>query len=269
MKPMKVVAYYRTRPSEPVASDLALRAQQNAVRKMIEEAGLLLVAEFIEHEGVGDAAAAYVAAVRTALVHKEKGSMMDVALLIASRAGIGTGEPFQEPRVEGEHRLLHYELNAALVPAPPEIALPPSTPGLLCLYADFRARQLDTLVYLCNAGPELLAGVEAVIDNISMLQFYGSGPAKRWATVNHTQEKRWNAVPPGGCVLINSLDHFIWDDVSRYRLTFTDAAGQRRTAEAHDLTLNACRLAQDPDAVWVTFDIAGSAGQSSLSSHTH
>lgn len=49
---MKAVAYYRTRPSEPVASDLALRAQQDAVRKVVEQQSLLLVAEFIDRKSV-------------------------------------------------------------------------------------------------------------------------------------------------------------------------------------------------------------------------
>lgn len=62
-------------------------------------------------------------------------------------------------------------------------------------------------------------------------------------------------------LLINTLSHYIWDEVNRYSLTFTDAAGQRRTAEAHDLTLNACRLAQNPDTVCVAFDAASPSAQ--------
>jgi hypothetical protein len=139
--------------------------------------------------------------------------------------------------------------------------LPAGAPGLLCLYADFRPGQLDTLVYLCNAGLEVLSEVTVVIDNTSMFSFYQSEPAKRWASVDATQQIRWNVVPPGTCVLINTLSHYIWDEVNRYSLTFTDAAGQRRTAQTHDLALNACRLAQDPDNVWVAFDAAGPSGQ--------
>ena len=45
---MKAVAYYRARPSEPEASDLALRFQREAVRREVEESGLTLVAEFVE-----------------------------------------------------------------------------------------------------------------------------------------------------------------------------------------------------------------------------
>jgi hypothetical protein len=153
-------------------------------------------------------------------------------------------------------RLRYVSLNASLIPVQPEIALPLGAPGVLCLYADFRPGQLDTLVYLCNAGLDALSEVTVVIDNTSMFSFYQSEPAKRWANVHATRQVRWDVVPPGICVLINTLSHYIWDEVNRYSLTFTDAAGQRRTAKAHDLTLNACRLAQDPDKVWVAFDAA-------------
>ena len=143
----------------------------------------------------------------------------------------------------------------------PRSPCPLGSPGVLCLYADFRPGQLDTLVYLCNAGLDALSEVTVVIDNTSMFLFYQSEPAERWASVHATRHVRWDVVPPGIYLLINTLSHYIWDEVNRYSLTFTDAAGQRRTAKAHDLTLNACRLAQDPDKVWVTFDAAGPSGQ--------
>jgi hypothetical protein len=106
-----------------------------------------------------------------------------------------------------------------------------------------------------------LSEVTVVIDNTSMFSFFQSQPAKRWANVDATRQVRWDVVPPGICVLINTLSHYIGDEVNRYRLTFTDAAGQRRTAKAHDLALNACRLAQDLDKVWVAFDAASPSGQ--------
>lgn len=154
------------------------------------------------------------------------------------------------------HRLLHFDLNATLLPYEPEISLPPGAPGMLCLYADFRPHQLDTLVYLCNAGPTVLTEVEVAIDSISMFQFHKSTTGDPWAEVQDSNGKRWEAVRPRRCVLANTLSHFVWDEVNRYRLTFTDAAGRRRTADVHDRTLNASRLAQNPDRVWVTFDIA-------------
>ena len=154
-------------------------------------------------------------------------------------------------------------MNASLIPAQSQIVLPIGVPGALCLYADFRPGQLDTPVYLCNAGLDALSEVTVVIDSTSMLSFYQSEPAKRWTSVDATRQVRWDAVPPGTCVPVNTLSHYIWDEVNRYSLTFTDAAGQRHTAQTHDLTLNACRLAQNPDKVWVAFDAADLSGQAS------
>jgi hypothetical protein len=42
---MKAVAYYRTRPSEPAASESALKPRREAVHKAVEE-GCTWVAEF-------------------------------------------------------------------------------------------------------------------------------------------------------------------------------------------------------------------------------
>jgi hypothetical protein len=67
-------------------------------------------------------------------------------------------------------------------------------------------------------------------------------------------------VPPGACVLVNPLSHTIWDEVNRYRLTFTTAGGPRCMTEAQDLSLNALQLAQDPDLVWVAFGPAQRPG---------
>lgn len=252
---MRAVAYYRSRPSEPEASDLALRIQHEAVRKIVEESDLDLVVEFTEYEGEegSENHPAYVAAVRAAIAHKKDDTMLDVALIVASQAGIGSGEPFKKPSVEGRGGLWHYMLNKPLIPAPLEIALPAGAPSPLCLYADFRPRQLDTLIYLCNAGLETLVEVAVATDHISMHQFYRSEPGERWVELDYAGEERWLSIPPGSCVLIAALDHFVWDEVNRYRLTYTDATGQRWTAETHDLPLNACRLAQDPDKVWVDF----------------
>ena len=261
---MKAVAYYRSRPGEPEASDLALRIQREAVREAVEEGGFDLVAEFTEREGEdgSEGYPAYVAAVRAATAHKQDDdTVLDVALLVASQAGIGSGKPFNEPGVEGDGGMWRYMLNRPLIPAPPEIMLPAGAPGPLCLYADVRPRQLDTLIYLCNAGPETLAEVAVATDHISMHQFHKSEPDERWAEPDFTCGERWPGIPPGSCVLVASLDHSAWDEVNRYRLAYTDAARQRWAVEAHDLPLNACRLAQDPDKVWVPLSPARAADQ--------
>jgi len=126
-------------------------------------------------------------------------------------------------------------------------------PGGLYLYADFRPRQLDTPLYLCNAGTEVLAEVEVTIGTISLFQFHRLQGPERWATVQESYGKQFEAVPPGRCVLINTLDHVIADEVNRYCLSFTGAEGRRTTMEAHDRTLTASWLEEDPANVWVRF----------------
>ena len=88
---MKAVAYYRTRPSEPEASETALRLQREAVREELERGELTLVAEFIEHEGERDPETypAFMAAVRAAVDHSSCEDLIDVAVLVASTAAIG------------------------------------------------------------------------------------------------------------------------------------------------------------------------------------
>jgi hypothetical protein len=246
------VVYYRTRPSE-AESDLALLLQRKAVGDLVAGGQCIISAEFVEHESEDNKELpAFAAAVLAAHALGEEEDSMGT-LIVASRAGIGSGPPLSEPHIyiKGGKGVLYYWLDATLIPVPAEIALPRAAPAPLTLYAHYRPTQLDTLVYLCNAGPGPLAELRATIDHISMNQFYTSAPSKRWAEINSTQQERWNAVSSNSCVLINTLSHNIWDEVSRYRLSFTDTAGQGWTAEADDLSLNACRLAQDPNEVWV------------------
>ncbi|MCR6732835.1 MAG: recombinase family protein [Afipia sp.] len=50
---MKVIAYYRVRPSEPAYSDIALQEQREAVRTWIEGRQAVVQAEYIEPETDG------------------------------------------------------------------------------------------------------------------------------------------------------------------------------------------------------------------------
>lgn len=262
---MKAVAYYRTRPSEPEASDLALRLQREAV----EAGGFDPVAEFIEREGEegSETYPAYAAAMRATLAAadgehddvRDAGLITMVALVIATHAAIGTGEPFQEPEVEVDAGIssrvsvLPTHLQAPTIPAPPRIALPAGAPAPLCLHADYRSRQLDTLVYVCNAGLDALTALLVATDTIDLHQFHVSKPGERWAEMHHTSEQWWDAVLPGTCVWVNSLDHCFGDAVNRYRVSFTDAAGRRWTAKAHDHALSSCHPPESPDQVWTAF----------------
>lgn len=263
----KAVAYYRSHPSEPEASGLALRLQREAVRKTVEERSLDLIGEFTEREGESgtEDCPAYVAAARMAYRQGEL-----VEFIIASRAAIGSGEPFKEPDTKyeppddqdifGQGYFIH-ELLTPSVEHASEVMLPDGAPGPLCLYADFRPRQLDTLVYLCNATPEALRDVVVRTKCISMNDFFPSQTDECWEKASRTFEQRWAAVPPGTCVQVAWLNHVIWDEVCRHRLTYADMAGQRWAAAAHDLSLTASWMAQDPDKVWVTFSPARAMGQ--------
>jgi len=252
---MKAIAYYRSRPSEPGASNVALERQRAAVQRMVDDDGLDVVGEYVEREGEAGSERhpAYIAAIEAALVLKEDPAMLDVALIIASHAAIGSGEPFNEPAVEGANGLFYVVLGEPSVPHATEIPIPVNAPSHLCLYADLRRKQLDTLIYLCNAGPTAITDVEVAIDNISMSQFFSLVGDERWAKVDRTEEKRLGAVSAGGCVQVNTLYHRVWDEVYRYRLRFTDSEGRHWVTDCHDMTLSVCELMENPDEVWVAF----------------
>ena len=119
------IIYYRSRPSEPEASEVALHLQREAVRAEVEAGRIRAVGEFIEQEdaasdralhpghetarrtverdepfasGATEAAIrpAYLAALRAARAHEE------TCLLIVSSAAIGSGEGFEPPEVGPE-----------------------------------------------------------------------------------------------------------------------------------------------------------------------
>jgi len=263
----KAVAYYRSRPGEPEASDLALRLQREAVRKALEEGSLDLIGEFTEREGESgtEGCPAYVAAARMA-----HGQTELVEFIIASRAAIGSGEPFKEPDVEfeppddqdifGQGYIMHDLLTPSVEHAS-EIMLPDGALGPLCLYADFRPRQLDTLVYLCNATPEALLDVVVATECIGMNEFFSSQTDECWEQASKTFEQRYTVVLPGACIQVAWLNHVIWDDVCCHRLTYADIAGQRWAAEAHDSSLTPYWLAQDPGNVWVALSPARAMDQ--------
>ncbi|HBK04357.1 MAG TPA: hypothetical protein DDZ81_00665, partial [Acetobacteraceae bacterium] len=160
---MKAVVYYRTRPSEPEASARALLAQKEAVRELFEKCEFRLIREFTEREGEVKGRPAFRAAIRAAAAHTTDG-LLDVAFIIPSRAGIGSGEAFTEPRLRGNYRPFCWTLSAILDPALFEIALP-GAPAALSLYGDFRWNEPDTRFYLCNAGTEPITEVVVVTDS--------------------------------------------------------------------------------------------------------
>jgi hypothetical protein len=232
---MKAVTYYRTRPSEPEASAFAFRLQLDAVRETVAQAGLVVIAEFIEREDDTAEAPAYVDAVRTAVALKEDRNVLDVALLTASSAGIGRGKPFHVPAVDGLDGLWSYDLQQALVPTPPVVALPPGGPdGALCIYSESRPDQRDTLVYLCNTSVQPLNDVAVVVDTVAMRSYSISRPADPWAEPIYSSSLHWDAVQPGTCILLDSWHDSAWDMVSRYRLSYIVGSGPRHMTSFTD-----------------------------------
>ena len=270
---MKAFAYYRSRPSEPEASDLAMRLQREAVQQELEKSGIGLTAEFVEREGEegSEAYPAFAAAVRAASAGPEgkeapdaDAFSIDAMLIIATNAAIGTGEPFREPQLGAENTarggVFTSYLLAPLVPEQPEIALPAGAPGPLCLYGDFRGSQLSTLVYLCNNWPEPLTDVTVVTDTISMNTYFRSPRGQeRWTKEGRSWEQRWGVVAPGRCVRIAIISHVINDCVSRHTLSYADPAGRRWTAEAIDLGLSSCQPPEEPGTLWAEFSPAPQA----------
>ncbi|EYD74718.1 hypothetical protein Rumeso_03671 [Rubellimicrobium mesophilum DSM 19309] len=276
------IIYYRARPSEPEASETAMRLQRQAVCAAVEAGQLQVVGEFIEQEDEAsdqvlrlkrealwravetdkpfaegntrdETRRAYYAAVEAARAHGA------ACLVVVSHAAIGSGEVFAEPWVEQGSGLLHVMLAAALVPTLPDIPVPAGAPGPLCLYADFRPGQLETLVYLCNAGPEALSVVTVDLDSITMFEFYREEPEQRWVDASTFPKQQWDVLPAGRAVLIDTLSHAMWDFVDRYRLAWSDGVGRRWTVAADSLAFNAERLAQDPTRVWEELAPARSA----------
>lgn len=138
---MKVIAYYRVRPSEPRYSDIALQKQREAVKTWIEGGQAIVQAEYVEPETDGFSRPQ----LRQAMADcKQTGA----TLLIARAETIGSGGEFS-PRIAS--------IPVAFAPEPSRergyITLAPekAPPDLTLYFPDFRS--LKTMpVYLCNGS---------------------------------------------------------------------------------------------------------------------
>lgn len=147
---MKVIAYYRVRPSEPAYSDIALQEQREAVKTWIEGHQAVVQAEYVEPETDGFSRPQ----LRQAM---EDCKQSGVTLLIARREAIGSGAEFS-PRISS--------IPVAFAPEPSRergyVSLAPekAPPDLTLYFPDFRS--LKTMpVYLCN-------GTDAPIHTITV-----------------------------------------------------------------------------------------------------
>jgi len=144
------------------------------------------------------------------------------------------------------------------MPIQSEMALPKGAPGPLCLYAVFCPRQLNTLIYLCNAGSDPLPAVRITSTTIEMATFFREEGDDRWSDAQ-SSERCWDLLPISQCIKINQLSHTFWDYVTRYKLTYVDASGQRWQTETHDCNLCVCDKPESERA-WVEFRPLASAG---------
>jgi hypothetical protein len=258
----KAVVYLRSRPCEPEASASALALQRVAVQAYIEQKGLVLAAEFIELEDGGneETRPAFAAALRTAASLYDRNL---IQLVIASRAAIGSGKPFvDDPDVtdstEHNTKILFCELFVETDSPSPSIALPAGSPGGLCIYADCRHDQLYTRIYLCNADSHALSDVTVQIENIGLDRYFSETPEEHRTMADHMREEHLSDLAPNTCVLVSELSHIAWDQVNRYVLTFTDSNGLPRRMVADDYRLDVNSLAEDPNKVWVAFELQNS-----------
>lgn len=136
---MKVIAYYRVRPSEPAYSDIALQEQREAVRTWIEGRQAVVQAEYIEPETDGFSRPQ----LRKAL---EDCKQSGATLLIARTEAIGSGTEFS-PRISNIPAAFAPEASRerGYVSLAPEKA----PPDLTLYFPDFRSLK-NMPVYLCN-----------------------------------------------------------------------------------------------------------------------
>lgn len=136
---MKVIAYYRIRPSEPAHSDIALQEQREAVKTWIERHQAVVQAEYVEPEMDGFSRPQLKEAMENC---KQSGA----TLLIARTEAIGSGAEFS-PRISS--------IPVAFAPAPLRergyVSLAPekAPPDLTLYFPDFRSLK-NMPVYLCN-----------------------------------------------------------------------------------------------------------------------
>ena len=136
---MNVIVYYRTRPSEPACSDIALQEQRETIETWIADRRAAVQAEYIESETDGFSRPQLRLAMEDC---KQSGA----TLLIARTESIGSGAEFS-PRISS--------IPVTFAPEPPRergyVALAPekAPPDLTLYFPDFRSLRIMP-VYLCN-----------------------------------------------------------------------------------------------------------------------
>lgn len=140
-----------------------------------------------------------------------------------------------------------------------DMPVPIGAPAQICLYGDFRPDTRETPLYLCNPAREAIHDVSVLIEWISIHHFYHADISHRWSEPLGRHEQHSGRIDAGRAVLVEILDHEIWDLVSRYSLTFLDGKGNVGRRVACDLALNVCRFFQEDSQPWVEFQVDSEA----------
>lgn len=153
---MNVVVYYRTRPTDPVYSDQALREQHEAISAWLTDNPASILAEYTEPETDGTSRPCLVEAIAAC---KET----NATLLIARTEAIGSGTPFA-PRIGSIPIAIAPKTIREIghiIPAPLD-----AKAGLSLYFTDHRAMG-PMPVYLCNGTDEAIHDAAISIGSIT------------------------------------------------------------------------------------------------------
>jgi hypothetical protein len=233
---MKIIAYYRVRPSEPAYSDIALQEQHNAVRTWVEGHQAAVQAEYVEPETDGFSRPRLRQAMEDC---KQSGA----TLLIARTEAIGSGAEFS-PRISS--------IPVAFAPNPSRergyITLAPekAPPDLTLYFPDFRSLK-PMPVYLCNGTDAPIRtiavrtiGLSSKFTTPNPTTTDGSGSASEQALSTTPTEFSLDRLDPRRAAVIDRYDPmFDSDFVTAFEITFLDRHEQTQRLTAF---LNAAPL---------------------------
>jgi len=226
---MKVIAYYRVRPSEPAYSDIALQEQREVVKTWIANHQAAIQAEYVEPETEGFSRPQLRQAMEAC---KQTGA----TLLIARTEAIGSGAEFL-PRITS--------IAVAFAPEPLRdrgyiIPAPEKAPAGLTLYfPDFRSLRIMP-VYLCNGTGEPIqniavrtAGTTSKFTMPSPVSTDGQSSASEQPLSTTPTAFSLDQLGAGFAAVIDRYDPmFDSDFVTGFEVAFIDQHSQKQLAKA-------------------------------------
>ncbi len=217
-EPLRVVAYYRTRPEEPEASAAALAVQEAGVAAWVERRPSVLVASFTEAE---QALPGCIAIERPVLAEALRHCRTHGATLL-----VGTSAPIGSGPLPAINVLSVPVLYAGFEIPPSEVMpLPERAPEGFSLY--FRRSGTSQLpMYLCNRTDRAITDVELAGTAVTT-------KLQDEVTASATSRRQLDRLEPGCCGLIDEYDLMIdGDGLLAFVASYTDADGVHRRLSA-------------------------------------